>query len=70
MRLTVLGNIILLTGAVDYLSDGYRVLAINNGHEYLGRVTGVSSEFFMQTGCRLTYEYRPDVPLAPSLAHF
>lgn len=35
------GNIVLLTGAIDYLSDGSRVFAIHNGHEYLGQVTGV-----------------------------
>ncbi|PGH13255.1 hydroxyethylthiazole kinase [Helicocarpus griseus UAMH5409] len=36
-------NIILLTGTVDYLSDGERVLVIGNGHELLGHITG--------TGC-------------------
>lgn len=36
------GNIVLLTGAVDYLSDGNRVIAVENGHEILGRATGVS----------------------------
>ncbi|KAK2740081.1 hypothetical protein FQN55_009030 [Onygenales sp. PD_40] len=36
-------NIVLLTGAIDYLSDGSRVLAIGNGHELLGHITG--------TGC-------------------
>jgi thiamine-phosphate diphosphorylase / hydroxyethylthiazole kinase len=33
-------NVVLLTGAVDVLSDGYRTLAIENGHEYLGAITG------------------------------
>ncbi|EEH40164.1 thiamine-phosphate pyrophosphorylase [Paracoccidioides lutzii Pb01] len=36
-------NVVLLTGRVDYLSDGERVLAIGNGHELLGHITG--------TGC-------------------
>ena len=31
----------LMTGAVDYLSDGERVIAVENGHHYLGQVTGV-----------------------------
>lgn len=31
----------LLTGATDYLSDGERVIAVENGHSYLGQVTGV-----------------------------
>ncbi|KAJ5247824.1 hypothetical protein N7468_002807 [Penicillium chermesinum] len=33
-------NLVLLTGAVDYLSDGERVIAVENGHSYLGQVTG------------------------------
>ncbi|PYH96041.1 putative thiamine biosynthetic bifunctional enzyme [Aspergillus ellipticus CBS 707.79] len=36
-------NLVLLTGATDYLSDGEHVVAIENGHELLGQVTG--------TGC-------------------
>lgn len=38
-------NVVLLTGAVDLVSDGSRTLAISNGHPYLGEVTG--------TGCTL-----------------
>lgn len=30
-----------MTGAIDYLSDGERVIAVENGHEFLGQVTGV-----------------------------
>lgn len=33
-------NIALMTGAIDYVSDGKRTYAIRNGHEYLGRITG------------------------------
>ena len=36
------GNVVLMTGATDYLSDGARTLAIGNGHSLLGQVTGVS----------------------------
>ncbi|PGG95301.1 hydroxyethylthiazole kinase [Polytolypa hystricis UAMH7299] len=35
--------IVLLTGPIDYLSDGERVVAVGNGHKLLGQVTG--------TGC-------------------
>jgi hydroxyethylthiazole kinase-like sugar kinase family protein len=38
----MIGNIVLLTGATDYLSDGNRVIAVKNGHELLSRATGVS----------------------------
>lgn len=31
-----------MTGATDYLSDGERVIAVENGHPFLGQVTGVS----------------------------
>ncbi|EKG10928.1 Hydroxyethylthiazole kinase [Macrophomina phaseolina MS6] len=33
-------NIVVMTGAVDVLSDGSTTLAIRNGHEYLGAITG------------------------------
>lgn len=33
-------NIVLMTGATDYLSDGYRTYAIKNGDSYLGNITG------------------------------
>lgn len=32
--------IVLMTGAIDYLSDGTRTLAISNGHPLLGKITG------------------------------
>ena len=33
-------NVVLLTGKVDYLSDGQRTYAIDNGCSYLGEITG------------------------------
>jgi thiamine-phosphate diphosphorylase/hydroxyethylthiazole kinase len=33
-------NIVLMTGAVDVISDGARTYSISNGHKYLGMVTG------------------------------
>jgi thiamine-phosphate diphosphorylase / hydroxyethylthiazole kinase len=33
-------NVVLMTGATDYLSDGDRTYAIHNGHDLLGRITG------------------------------
>ncbi|KAF9871640.1 hypothetical protein CkaCkLH20_10838 [Colletotrichum karsti] len=38
-------NVVLMTGKTDYVSDGIRTLAIENGHELLGQITG--------TGCVL-----------------
>jgi thiamine-phosphate diphosphorylase / hydroxyethylthiazole kinase len=33
-------NVVVMTGATDFLSDGERTFAIENGHELLGRITG------------------------------
>ncbi|KAL4911004.1 hypothetical protein BDW74DRAFT_164683 [Aspergillus multicolor] len=44
-------NIVLLTGAVDYLSDGERVVAVENGHELLGQVTGTGCAVGTVAGC-------------------
>jgi hydroxyethylthiazole kinase len=41
-----LGVVVSVTGAVDHVSDGERVLSVANGHELLGTVTG--------TGCMST----------------
>ncbi|KAI1742310.1 Hydroxyethylthiazole kinase family-domain-containing protein [Xylaria scruposa] len=38
-------NIVVMTGKTDYVTDGVHVYKIENGHEYLGMVTG--------TGCCL-----------------
>ncbi|KAK4079983.1 hypothetical protein Trihar35433_1088 [Trichoderma harzianum] len=39
------GAVVVLTGTADVVSDGVRTLRVDNGHEFLGRVTG--------TGCTL-----------------
>ncbi|RDW93810.1 bifunctional hydroxyethylthiazole kinase/thiamine-phosphate diphosphorylase [Aspergillus mulundensis] len=44
-------NIVLLTGAVDYLSDGERVVTVENGHELLGQVTGTGCAVGTVAGC-------------------
>ncbi|KAI4214697.1 MAG: hypothetical protein LQ351_002770 [Letrouitia transgressa] len=33
-------NVVLMTGAIDFLSDGDRTYEISSGHEYLGMITG------------------------------
>jgi hydroxyethylthiazole kinase len=43
---TALGVVAAVTGPVDHVSDGDRVLAVGNGHELLGTVSG--------TGCMAT----------------
>ncbi|KAF7162651.1 hypothetical protein CNMCM5623_007876 [Aspergillus felis] len=46
-------NVVLMTGAVDYLSDGERVIAVENGHEFLGQVTGTGCAVGTVSGCFL-----------------
>ncbi|PMD40751.1 Hydroxyethylthiazole kinase [Hyaloscypha variabilis F] len=33
-------NVVVMTGKIDFLSDGKRTFAVSNGHELLGRITG------------------------------
>ncbi|KAG9069213.1 hypothetical protein KI688_010110 [Linnemannia hyalina] len=34
------GAVVAMTGMIDYVSDGFRTVAIENGHAYQGRITG------------------------------
>jgi hydroxyethylthiazole kinase len=57
-----LGLVASVTGAVDHVSDGTRVLAVANGHELLASVTGTGCMSSALTGCFLAA--KPDDPLA------
>jgi hydroxyethylthiazole kinase len=48
-----LGCVAAVTGPVDHVSDGERVLAVANGHELLGRVSGTGCMSTAITGCFL-----------------
>jgi hydroxyethylthiazole kinase len=66
-----LGLVASVTGAVDHVSDGERVLAVTNGHELLGTVTGTGCMSSAITGCFLAV--KKDAPLeaaAEALAAF
>ena len=66
-----LGVIASVTGVVDHVSDGERVLAISNGHEWLSTVTGTGCMSSAMTGCFLAA--KPGEPLesaAEALAAF
>ncbi|CAI7614784.1 unnamed protein product [Penicillium manginii] len=56
-------NVVLMTGAVDYVSDGERVIAVENGHSFLGQVTGTGCAVGSISGCFLT-AHRSDRLLA------
>jgi hydroxyethylthiazole kinase len=57
-----LGAVVAVTGAVDHVSDGQTVCAVENGHELLGTVTGTGCMSTAITGCFLGV--RADDPLA------
>ena len=48
-----LGCVVAVTGPVDHVSDGDRVIAVANGHELLGTVTGTGCMASAITGCFL-----------------
>jgi len=48
-----LGVVAAVTGVVDHVSDGERVLAVANGHELLATVTGTGCMSSAITGCFL-----------------
>jgi hydroxyethylthiazole kinase len=66
-----LGLVASVTGVVDHVSDGERVLAVSNGHELLASVTGTGCMSSAITGCFLAA--KKDEPLeaaAEALAAF
>jgi len=66
-----LGVIASVTGPVDHVSDGERVLAVANGHELLAAVSGTGCMSTALTGCFLAG--KPELPLeaaAEGLAAF
>ena len=48
-----IGCVAAVTGAVDHISDGEEVVAVANGHELLGSVTGTGCIATALTGCFL-----------------
>lgn len=50
--------VVVMTGKTDIVSDGDRVFAVRNGHEYLGMITG--------TGCTLGTTVSAMVAACPS----
>src|SRR5438309_8827004 len=66
-----LGLVASVTGPVDHVSDGERILAVANGHELLGAVSGTGCMSSAITGCFLAA--KEDDPLeaaAEALAAF
>jgi len=56
-----LGVVAAVTGPVDHVSDGDQVVAVANGHELLGAVSGTGCMATAITGCSLAV--KPGAPL-------
>ena len=66
-----LGTIVSVTGPTDHVSDGERVVAVSNGHELMGTVSGTGCMSTAVTGAFLAA--KPNEPLeaaAEALAAF
>jgi hydroxyethylthiazole kinase len=66
-----LGSVVSVTGPIDHVSDGERVVAVSNGHELLGTVSGTGCMSTAVTGSFLAA--KPAEPLeaaAEALAAF
>ncbi|NUR77339.1 MAG: hydroxyethylthiazole kinase, partial [Thermoleophilia bacterium] len=61
-----LGLVASVTGAVDHVSDGETVIAVENGHPLLGAVTGTGCMASALTGCFLAVNR--DAPLDAAAA--
>jgi hydroxyethylthiazole kinase len=66
-----LGIVVSVTGPVDHVSDGKRVLAVANGHELLAAVSGTGCMSSAITGCFLAVKRDdPHEGAAEALAAF
>jgi hydroxyethylthiazole kinase len=65
-----LGCVVAVTGPVDQVSDGNRSIAVANGHELLGTVSGTGCMSTAITGCFLAVAGRPLEAAAEALVAF
>ena len=62
------GAIVAITGAVDYITDGTRVLTLHNGHQLMTRVTGMGCAATAIVGACLALGGEPLGGVAHALA--
>jgi hydroxyethylthiazole kinase len=65
-----LGCVVAVTGAVDYVTDGRRTLAVEHGHPMMTRVTALGCALTGITGAFLAVEPDPVLASAYALALF
>lgn len=63
-----LGNVVAVTGALDYVTDGERVLRVANGHPLMTRVTALGCTASAVVAAFLTGEDDPLAATAEALA--
>jgi hydroxyethylthiazole kinase len=65
-----LGCVVAVTGAVDHVTDGRRMLAVEHGHPMMTRVTALGCALTGVTGAFLAVEPDPLLAAAYALAFF
>lgn len=66
----VLGTTVAVTGAIDHITDGDRIVRVGNGHPLMTRVTAVGCSASAIIGAFLTVEPDPVFAAAEALAVF
>ena len=64
------GAVVAVTGAVDYVTDGARLVEIHNGHPLMARVTGLGCSATAIIGAFLAVERDPFMATVAGLAAF
>jgi hydroxyethylthiazole kinase len=59
-----------ITGAVDLVTDGTRIVHVSNGHALMGRVTGTGCTATVAIGAFLAVDPDPLTAAATALAYF
>jgi hydroxyethylthiazole kinase len=62
------GTVVTISGAIDYVTDGERVLQIENGHEMMTRVTGMGCTATALIGAFLAIQPDPVLAAAQAMA--
>jgi hydroxyethylthiazole kinase len=65
-----IGSSLAITGKVDLITDGKRVLRVSNGHELMGFVTGTGCAATAIIGAFLAVESDPVIAAASALAYY
>lgn len=62
------GTVVTISGAIDYVTDGERVLQVENGHEMMTRVTGMGCTATALIGAFLAIQPDPLLAAAQAMA--